>query len=32
MTRNDVTSSFVQIVDVDPSQAREVLSSINPMR
>src|SRR6478752_5146589 len=32
MTRNDVTSSFIQIVDVDPSQAREVLSSINPMR
>jgi len=32
MTRNDVTSSFVQIVDVDPSQAREVLSKINPMR
>src|SRR4029078_9712403 len=32
MTRNDVTSSFVQIVDVDPSQAREVLSSITPMR
>jgi len=32
VTRNDVTSSFVQIVDVDPSQAREVLSSINPMR
>ena len=32
MTRNDVTSSFVQIVDVDPSQAHEVLSSINPMR
>ena len=32
MTRNDVTSSFVQIVDVDPSQAREVLSRINPMR
>jgi len=32
MTRNDVTSSFVQIVDVDPRQAREVLSRINPMR
>ena len=32
MTRNDVTSSFVQIVDVDPSQAREVLSQTNPMR
>ena len=32
MTRNDVTSSFVQIVDVDPSQAHEVLSRINPMR
>jgi hypothetical protein len=32
MTRNDVTSSFVQIVDVDPRQAREVLAQINPMR
>jgi hypothetical protein len=32
MTRNDVTSSFVQIVDVDPEQAREVLAQINPMR
>jgi hypothetical protein len=32
MTRNDVTSSFVQIVDVDPAQAREVLARINPMR
>ena len=32
MTRNDVTSSFVQIIDVDPSQARGVLSQINPMR
>jgi hypothetical protein len=32
MTRNDVTSSFVKIVDVDPEQAREVLTKINPMR
>ena len=32
MTRNDVTSSFVKIVDVEPEQAREVLARINPMR
>ena len=32
MTRYDVNSSFVQIVDVEASEAREVLSRINPMR
>jgi hypothetical protein len=32
MNRYDVNSSFVQIVDVEASEAREVLSRINPMR
>ena len=32
MTRYDVNSSFVQIVDVQASEVREVLSRINPMR
>jgi len=32
MTRYDVTSSFVQIVHVEASEAHEVLTQINPMR
>jgi hypothetical protein len=32
MNPNDVTSSFVQIVDVEARQAREVLTQIDPMR
>jgi hypothetical protein len=32
MTSYDVTSSFVQIVDADRNEAREVLGRINPMR
>jgi hypothetical protein len=32
MTQYDVTSSFVQIVDADRSEAEEVLARISPMR
>ena len=32
MNNYDVTSSFTEIVDTEPTQAREVLAQIDPMR